>query len=303
MPTLLMTTVSLRRLLAAGALPAAVLLVCGMPAHAQATFEKIAARHQINIGYREDSAPFSYAGRDKKPVGYSIDVCEAVTTRLATKLGVKDLRINYVPIAVDRIVTFVKNGSVDLLCANTTDTPERREQMAFSRPIFVDHVGVMVRKKDGIAKLEQLAGKQLVAIRSTTAVKAVEDFGQGKSLAWKVEGALNPEAALSQLQLGWAQGYARDSVQLSMQLADLKDADQYAILPDSLSSEPIAIALRKDDAAMRELVDGVIAEAGASGQAASWYDKWFMRPIAMGKANKALGLAMSPELKAALAAR
>lgn len=301
MPTLL--TVSLRRLLAAAALPAA-LLACSTQAHAQTTtFEKIAARHQINVGYREDSAPFSYAGRDKKPMGYSIDICEAVTARLAERLGVKDLRINYVPIAVDRVVTFMKNGSVDLLCANTTDTPERREQMAFSRPVFIDHVGVMVRKKDNIARLEQLAGKQLVAIRSTTAMKALEEYGQGKTLGWKIEGALNAEAALSQLQLGWAQGYARDSVQLSMQLADLKDADQYAILPDALSSEPIAIALRKDDTAMRELVDGVIADAGASGQAASWYDKWFMRPIAMGKSSKALGIAMSAELKASLAAR
>ena len=301
MPTLL--TVSFRRLWAAAVLPAAV-LACGTQASAQAAFERIAARHQINVGYREDSAPFSFAaGRDKKPVGYSIDVCEAVTTRLAAKLGVKDLRVNYVPIAVDRVITFVKNGSVDLLCANTTDTPERREQVAFSRPIFIDHVGVMVRRKDGIAKLDQLAGRQLVAIRSTTAVKAVEDYGQAKSLAWKVEGALNPEAALSQLQLGWAQAYARDSVQLAMQLAELKDSDQYAILPDALSSERIALVLREDDAAMRDFVDGVIAEAGASGQAAAWYDKWFMRPIAMGKANKALGIAMSPELKAALAGR
>ncbi|MBS0342332.1 MAG: amino acid ABC transporter substrate-binding protein [Proteobacteria bacterium] len=300
MPTL--PTVSLRRLLTAAALPAAV-LACGTQAHAQATFEKIAARHQINVGFREDSAPFSYANRDKKPMGYSIDVCEAVTARLAERVGVKDLRINYVPIAVDRVVTFVKNGSVDMLCANMTDTAERREQIAFSRPIFVDHVGIMVRKKDGIAKLEQLAGKQLVAIRSTTAVKAVEDYGQGKSLGWKVEGALNPEAALGQLQLGWAQGYARDSVQLSMQLAGLQDADQYAVLPDSLSSEPIAIALRKDDAAMRELVDKAIADASASGQLAAWYDKWFVQPIPIGKAHKALGIAMSPELKAALAAR
>ncbi|MBS0451879.1 MAG: amino acid ABC transporter substrate-binding protein [Proteobacteria bacterium] len=300
MPTLL--TDSLRRLLTAAAVPLAA-LACSTQANAQATFEKIAARHQINVGYRNDSAPFSYAGRNKKPVGYSIDVCEAVTARMAERLGMKDLRVNYVPIEVDRVITFVKNGSVDMLCANTTDTAERRDQVAFSRPIFIDHVGVMVRKKDGIAKLDQLAGKQLVAIRSTTAVKAVEDVGQAKSLGWKVEGALNPDAALGQLQLGWAQGYARDAVQLAMQLADLKDADQYALLPDSLSSEPIAIAFRKDDVAMRELVDGAIADAGASGKAAAWYDKWFMRPIPMGQANKALGLPMSPELKAALAAR
>ena len=294
--------VSPRRLLTTLLLPMTA-LAGGSHAHAQATFEKIAARQQINVGYREDSAPFSYANHEKKPVGYSIDICEAVASRLATRLGQKSLRINYVPIAVDRVMTFVKNGSVDILCANTTDTAERREQVAFSRPIYIDQVGMMVRKKDGIAKLDQLAGKQLVAIRSTTAMSAVEAYGRDKSLAWKIEGALNPDAALGQLQLGWAQGYARDRVQLSMQLADVKDADQYAVLPDALSSEPIALAFRKDDAAMLELVNGVIADAGASGQAASWYDKWFMRPIPMGKANKALGIAMSPELKAALAAR
>ena len=96
------------------------------------------------------------------------------------------------------------------------------------------------------------------------------------------------------------QAYARDKVLLAMQLASLSDADQYLILPERLSTEAIAIAFRKDDGEMQALVDGVIAELAVSGKARALHDKWFVGPIPLYKQRKALGIPMSPELKASL---
>ena len=287
--------------------PMVILLLAGLglsaPAHAQATFEKIKSRSQISVGYREDAAPFSYHDDQKKAIGYSIDFCAAVVAQMASRLDLKTLRINMVPLAIDRVMTFVRDGSVDLLCTGTSDTPERRAQASFSKPIYLDGVGVMVRKKDGITSLKQLEGKHVSFIKASTAGAALDAYRATAAMSWKTDPALNADAAFSQLQLGWVQGYARDKVLLAMQLASLSDADQYMILPERLSTEAITIAFRKDDAQMQALVDGVIADMAASGKAKALHDKWFVGPIPLYKQRKALALPMSPELKASFDAR
>lgn len=272
-------------------------------AHAETTLEKIKRQGQVNLGYRADAAPFSYAEGKQSPMGYSIDVCDAVAAQMASQLGVPNLIVNKIAIDVDRVLSFVKDGAVDMLCSNTSDTPERRATVSFSKPIFFDGVRIAVRKKDSIERVEQLEGKQIVATKSTTTADALGSYARKKPLSWKVETALNPDAALSELQLGWVQGYARDMAPLAVQMARVSAADQYAVLPERLSTEAIAIAFRKDDADMLASVNGVISDSAASGAASALYDKWFVKPIPLGGKTSSLGIPMSAELRASLDSR
>ncbi|MDM0042909.1 amino acid ABC transporter substrate-binding protein [Variovorax dokdonensis] len=273
-------------------------LAAAMPAQAQSVLDKIKSSGQINVGYRSDAAPFSYLDDRKQPMGYSIDICGAVVEQIKQQLGLSELRVKMTPIAVDRVMRFVKDGVVDILCSSTSDTPERREEVSFSKPIYIDGVAVMVRKKDGISSIDDFKGKAVVVIKTTTAAEAVEAYQKKHATGVLVESALNADAALSQLQLGWVQGYARDRVLLAMQLASLKDGDQYAILPGELSKEAVAIAFRKGDAGMEAVVNKAIAASVSSGKANAWYDKWFVMPIPLYSNKKALGIPMSSELKA-----
>ncbi len=43
-------------------------------------------RGVVRLGYRENAIPFSYLGPDAKPVGYSLDLCQAVVATLAADL-------------------------------------------------------------------------------------------------------------------------------------------------------------------------------------------------------------------------
>jgi glutamate/aspartate transport system substrate-binding protein len=282
---------------------AAAWLAAPGQARSETTLEKIKRQGQVSIGYRDDAAPFSYVDAQKRPVGYSIDVCNAVVAQMAQKLGAPDLHVKMTAIDIDRVIGFVRDGAVDMLCTSLSDTSERRALVSFSKPIYFDGVGLAVRKKDGIANVEQLNGKSVVVIKNATTADALDAYKQKKAVSWKVETALNADAALSQLQLGWVQGYARDRVLLAVQMAGVADADQYAVLPERLSTEVIAIAVRKDDADMLALVNGVIADAAASGKARAMYDKWFVNPISLGGKNRTLGIPMSAELKASLEAR
>jgi glutamate/aspartate transport system substrate-binding protein len=265
-------------------------------AQAQATLEKIKSRGQINVGYRSLAAPFSFHQTPEKPLGYSIDFCKPIIDSLRQAAGNKNLPVRYIETEVDARVRLMSEGSLDLLCENVTDTPERRTRMDFSTPIFIDAIQVAVRNKDMISTLDQLKGKSIVGIDGSTVVPALDRYAQSHSLKWQHAKAANPDAALGQLQLGWAAGYARDGVLLAAQLAGLPDAGNYSLLPERLSVENIAIGYRKGDAAMGTLVNASIKESMRSGAAQGWYEQWFLKPLKPG--GKPLAAAMPAEMKA-----
>lgn len=292
-----MTTTILRRPFRQALLPLALLAIA-IPqwAQAQATLEKIKSRGQINVGYRSLAAPFSFHQTAEKPLGYSIEFCKPIIERLRQAAGNRNLPVRYIETYVDARTRLLSEGSVDLLCENVTDTPERRARMDFSTPIFVDAIQVAVRNKDKINALGQLQGKSIVGIDGTTVVPALDRYAKSHALTWQHAKAVNADAALGQLQLGWAAGYARDGVVLAAQLASLPNAGDYLILPERLSVEPIAIAYRKGDAAMGELVNASIKESMRSGAAQGWYEQWFLKPAKPG--GQPLATAMPAEIKA-----
>lgn len=263
------------------------------PVWAQRILADIGARNQINIGYREDAAPFSYKAPDGKATGYMLGVCGWVVERVEQQLG-KKLRINFTPIPVDQVVRRVQSGGVQLMCSATSDTAERREQIAFSHPLFVESMKLAVRTADRIENAEQLRGKSVVVIGRTTAETFITE--QSAKAGWTVTKALNGEAALGQLKIGWAAAYARDETLLATQLAQLpgEEGSTYRILPAALSSENIAIAMPKGDVEWQALVNDVIAQAARDKRLLGAYDTWFMKPIP--GFSRALGIEMSPAL-------
>lgn len=283
----------------AGAL-AVTLLAMGVPAAwAQTTLEKVKSRGMLVVGYRDDAAPFSLTD-DKKPAGYSIDLCAPIIERIGQASGAKDLRVVYQAIEPERAVNLLKNGAIDLICANMSDTKARRKLVAFSPPIYYAALRVLVRSSDKLAAVDQLAGKSVVTVGGTTAPGLLDAYAASKGLKWEVTRVLQHEAAMSQLGLGQVAGYARDGVLLMSALQTVQNPADFTLLPDRLSSEPIAIAYRRGDPTLQKLVDLSIVDSMRSGLLAQSYDKWFNKPIAPN--NKAINLPMSPELSALLAA-
>ncbi len=269
------------------------------PAWAQATFEKVKSRSQLVVGYRDNAFPFSFTD-GKTAAGYSIELCAPIIERIAQASAARNLRVVYQAVEPERLVRQLQSGAIDLMCANTSDTEARRKLVAFSPPIFYAAVRVMVRSRDKTAALDQLAGKTLVVLGGTTAKAALDNYAAGRGLSWKVANVLEHDAAMSQLRLGQAAGYARDDVLLVNAMLNGKSPAEFTLLPERLSSEPIAIAYRQGDAALRKLVDGSVVEAMRSGLFSQTYEKWFTRPVP--PSGKALQLPMSSELSALLAA-
>lgn len=264
-------------------------------ASAQTTASPTLTSGRINIGYRVEAAPFSLRNASGQASGYMVELCQKIAAGLRSTGG-RPLRINYVAVPSDQVVRYMSGKTVDVLCSATTDTAERRAAMSFSKPLFVAAIKVLVRNADGYTSVEQLRGQPVVVIGRTTAETIAAE--QASNLQWKTTRVLDGVAAMGQLQLGWAKGYARDDILLLTQLAQSKDPNTYRLLPEALSRENIAIAVRRDDPTLLESVNQAIAAAVKSGELDAVYAKWFTKPIA--PFNRSLNLPMSAELKAEL---
>lgn len=266
-------------------------------AAAAQSLQRIKQRGAVTIGYRDDASPFSLADKSGKPVGYAIEICQFIASKLTVQAGLANQTVRYLAVPVDQVERFLKSANVDLFCSATSDTPERRKSMDFSPPIYVAATMVLVRKKDGYASVTNLGGKSVAVIDKTTAVKALEVYANAKGLAISAAKAVGADAALGQLRMGWVAGYVRDDVLLVTQLATVADADTYTVLPEPLSTEKIAIAMPMGDATFQKLVAQALAEAYTSGLIDASYERWFTKPIPPNQ--HALNLPMSADLKAA----
>ncbi|NML46819.1 amino acid ABC transporter substrate-binding protein [Ramlibacter sp. G-1-2-2] len=273
-------------------------LVCTcLPLAAQDVLKRIAARQQVNLGYAENAAPFSFRTAGG-PSGYAVELCVAVVERLKRELGVQQLPVRFVPVDQDSVARLVAANSVDLLCAGVSDTPARRVTMAFSSPIFFSSVKLLVRSEDGPQSLQALKGRTVALLGRTTAEAAVNAINKQQGLGLQVAPVVSPEAALSQLRLHQADAWARDEVLLLGALARESDARKFTLLPDTLSTETIALAMPQD-AQLQRVANEALAELARSGRLEAIYERWFVQPNPAAAAG--LKFPLSPQLKAEFA--
>src|SRR5262245_6510758 len=82
------------------------------------TLKKIKDTGAIRIGYRENSAPFSFLGPDRKPQGYSVELCERIARAVQQEVGLANLNLQWVPVTVETRAAAVANGTVDIECGS-----------------------------------------------------------------------------------------------------------------------------------------------------------------------------------------
>src|ERR1700748_2276023 len=97
-----------------------------MPAGAQSggeglspTLAAIKNRHAVHLGYRESSPPFSFLDQANRPIGYSLELCQAVVEEIGAEIDDPDLKIEYVKVTSDDRIPAVVQGKIDLECGST----------------------------------------------------------------------------------------------------------------------------------------------------------------------------------------
>src|SRR5215468_4465164 len=138
------------------------------------TLAAIKSAHVVRLGYRESSLPFSFLDQAGRPIGYSLELCEAVVEEIGVEVDDPNLKIDYVKVTSDDRIDAVIQNKIDLECGSTTANSERGKRVAFSPLMFVAGTKLMVPKASSVQQLADLKGKTVVVTKGTTNEQAIQ---------------------------------------------------------------------------------------------------------------------------------
>jgi ABC-type amino acid transport substrate-binding protein len=246
---------------------------------ASAPFEgrlkKIHDTKTIAVAYRTDAVPFSFEDADKKPAGYTVDLCRSVIGVIEKQVGVVPLQVKWVPVTVQNRFSTIASGQADMECGASTVTLGRMKEVGFSTLTFVDGTGLLIRAATPGNSLLDLANKKIGVIPGTSNERALNEALRVKVITATVVPVATREEGLAQLEAGSIDALASDRVLLVGLVAKSKDPKALALLGDPLSYEPYAIALPRGDWAMRQAVDAALAQLYKSPTLPEIYNRWF----------------------------
>lgn len=240
------------------------------------TLDRIKQTGVVNLGFREDSLPFSYKNAEQgDPLGYSIDVCNALVDALKAETG-KPLTVKYVPVTGESRFPYVVDGKIDLECGNSTNTKARREKVAFSMPLYFSSAKLLVREGSGITKFSDLAGKTLAVENGSTGQQIAESRKAAMN-TMKVVIAPSSDAGVVAVETKTADAFMTDDILLYAFKAQSKE--KLEVAGAVMSIEPLAISFSKDDKELATIVDREFTKLTQSGQLRKLYKKWFQSTL------------------------
>src|SRR5947209_14100082 len=295
----------LRSLLAGGLSLAACLLATAASAQTggseglSPTLANIKNTHVVRLGYRESSPPFSFLDQANRPIGYSLELCEAIVDEIGVEVDDSNLRIDYVKVtSEDRIAAVVQN-KIDLECGSTTANAERAKQVAFSPLIFVAGTKLMVPKVSTISGPADLRGKIVVVTKGTTNEQAMHKVELKFGLGLNLITAADHEQSYQMLADGKADAFATDDILLYGRIARHKAQDRFRVAGDYLSYDPYGIMFRKGEPQLTAVVERTFRKLGSNRDLIPLYNKWFVARLPTGEK---LNVAISPQLEEAFKA-
>jgi glutamate/aspartate transport system substrate-binding protein len=266
---------------------------------ASPTLDKIKSSGAITMGVRESSIPMSYTTGDSRFDGYHVEICRMILGDVKDKLGLSALRINYQPVTSQNRVPLMQNGTIDIECGTTTNNTARAKDVGFANTLYVEEVRIAVRANSGINSISQLAGKKVATTTGTTSVQLLRKHEKANGVNFdEVFGKDHADSFLL-LESGRADAFVMDGSILAGNIANSKNPKDYKIVGEILSTEPIAIMVRKDDPEFKAAVNTAIAKIVANGKMPGLWSKWFLSPIP--PKNIVVGLELSPATKNAWA--
>ncbi|MDH4053671.1 MAG: amino acid ABC transporter substrate-binding protein [Rubrivivax sp.] len=261
--------------LAALCLAPALALAQAPTAPLDGRLKKIHDTKTIAVAYRTDALPFSYEDDNKKPAGYTVDLCRSVIGSIERQIGVTPLQVKWVPVTVQNRFTTISSGQADMECGSSTVTLGRMKEVGFSSLTFVDGTGLLVRKTTVGNSLMDLANKKIGVITGTSNERALTEAMKAKMVTATVLPVKSREDGLKQLEEGTIDAFANDRVLLVGLASKAKDPGTLALLGDPLSYEPYAIVLPRGDWALTLAVNTALSQIYNSSALPEIYGRWF----------------------------
>ena len=210
------------------------------------TIAAIRARGQLICGVSVNAPGFAIPDSRGEFRGLDVDTCRAVASAL---LG-DATKVRFVPNTTQQRFTMLQSGEIDILVRNTTWTLARESQLglAFAGINFYDGQGFMVRRSSGVTSARQLDGATICVQPGTTTELNLADYFRTNRMRFTPVVIEQAEEIRAAFVSGRCDAYTNDASSLaSFRNSQGKDGEQFVLLPEIISKEPLGALVRKGD--------------------------------------------------------
>ncbi len=224
----------------------AAIALCAISASASAaTLDTVKARGALLCGVSTGVPGFSLPDSQGKWTGLDVDLCRAVA---AAVFG-DSTKVRYTGLNPKDRFTTLQSGEIDILSRQTTWTLSRDTSvgMNFAGITYYDGQGFMVRKSLNVRSGKDLNGASICVQTGTTTELNVADYFRKNGLKYEPVTFNGGDEAVKAFESGRCDVFVSDVSGLFAYRLKLPNAQDYLILPDLISKEPLSPAVRHGD--------------------------------------------------------
>jgi general L-amino acid transport system substrate-binding protein len=227
------------------------------PAAAGPTLDRIKQAGGFSCGVQTGLVGFAQPDSQGVYSGFNVDICKALSAAISGDPG----KVKYVPLTAQQRFTALQSGEVDLLSNNTTWTLQRDTELGlnFAPVVFYDGQGFMVAKKLGVKSAKELNGATVCVAPGTTTELNLADYFRANKMEYKPVVIEKLDEVVSAFFSGRCDVYTTDASGLAaVRVGRASNPDDYVILPERISKEPLAPVVRQGDDQWHDVVDWVV---------------------------------------------
>ena len=209
------------------------------------TLENVKKAGELKCGVSTGLPGFAEVGADKKWKGMDVDMCRAVA---AAVLG-DSSKVKIVPLTAKERFTALQSGEIDLLSRNTTWTQSRDTTLGvnFAGVNYYDGQGFLVNKRLGVDSAKQLDGASICITSGTTTELTLADYFKEHNMSYKPVTYDTAAQVRKGFEAGRCDLITSDQSQLYAIRTQLANPNDFKVLPEIISKEPLGPLVRQGD--------------------------------------------------------
>jgi general L-amino acid transport system substrate-binding protein len=220
------------------------------------TLDEVKQRGVVRCGTSPNNPGFAYTDAQGRQRGFDIDLCRALGAAIFGDVGKIETKV----IEPRDAFTVLATGGVEVLTHRFTWSFNRDNGggAEFTQIMFFDGQGFMVRKALGVKSINDLNGATICAAQGTTTELNVADYFRQHKLTYKIVTFNGTDAARLAYDEGRCDAWTNDRGSLASRGQGLKVPGDHVVLPETISKETVAPAVRDSDPAWAHLVRWVM---------------------------------------------
>jgi len=230
----------------------AALLAASTMAQAGPTFDAVKAKGFVQCGVSTGLIGFSAPDSQGNWRGIDVDMCRAIAAAMFNDAS----KFKVTPLTPVQRFTALQSGEIDVLTRNTTQTLVRDTTLGLigAGVNFYDGQGIMVKKDLNVKSAKELGGATICVQPGTTTELNLADWFRANSLQFKPVVIEKLDEVIRAFVAGRCDAFTTDKSQLASVRTTLQNPDNYVIMPETFSKEPLGPMVRQGDEAWFNVV-------------------------------------------------